>query len=219
MYRQQYEDKLWYTVKVIAATLVVGMFIGWAGTYIRYYFQYLSDEPDKADRDARSHIALVFDEALRTALPFLISGIAFLIIFMVAIWWWNRHSRKKIIVEAKAEADALREQAMLEVSDIKMQADFKAAETIRDSRSDAGRFNADRKSLEEKHQRELDKLGEKLLDRERIIGQLYDRLKDTVSRPKLAAIKKFREEGNEKAAKRLEKQMERQLAELEKMLS
>lgn len=218
MYRQ-YEDKLWYTVKVVAATLAVGIFLGWAGTYIRYYFQYLSSEPGKADRDARSHIALVFDEALRTSLPFLISGGAFLVIFMLAVWWWNRYRRKEIIDAAKAEAETLRERTMLEVSDIKMQADFKAAETIRDARSEAGRFNADRKSLVENHQRELDKHGEKLQDRERIIGQLYDRLKETVSRPKQAAIKKFREEGNEKAAKRLEKQLERQLAELEKLLS
>jgi hypothetical protein len=42
---------------------------------------------------------------------------------------------------------------------------------------------------------------------------------ETVSRPRQTAIKKFREEGNEKAAKRLEKQLERQLAELEKLLS
>ncbi|MCM2357994.1 MAG: hypothetical protein NDI77_07580 [Geobacteraceae bacterium] len=156
---------------------------------------------------------------MRTSLPFLISGGAFLVIFMLSIWWWNRHSRKKIIDEAKAEADALRERTVLEASDIKMQADFKAAETIRDAKSDAGRFNADRQSLEEKHQRELDEREEELKDKEKIIGQLYDRLVETVSRPKLAAIKKFREEGNEKAAKRLEKQLERQLAEIEKLLS
>lgn len=178
---------------------------------------YLAWEPGKAD--ARVHIALVFDEALRTSLPFLISGGAFLVIFMVTIWWWNRYRRMEIIYAAEAEAEALRERTMLELSDIKMQANFKAAETIRDARSEAGRFNADRKSLEEKHQRDLDALGEKLQDRARIVGQLYDRLMETVSRPKLAAIKKFREEGNEKAAKRLEKQLERQLAELEKLLS
>lgn len=216
MYRQ-YEDKLWYTVKVVAATLVVGIAIGWGGTYVYYYLKFLAWEPGKAD--TRVHIALVFDEALRTALPFLISGAAFLVIFMVAIWWCNRHSRKKIIDAAKAEADALRVQTMLEVSDIKMQANFKAAETIRDAKSDAGRFNADRESLEEKHQWELDKREEELKDKERIIGQLYDRLVETASRPKLAAINKFRVEGNEKAAKRLEKQLDRQLAELENLLS
>ena len=51
------------------------------------------------------------------------------------------------------------------------------------------------------------------------IGQLHDRLRETVAKPKLAAIGKFREEGNEKAVKRLEKQQERQLAEIEKLLS
>ena len=216
MYRQ-YEDKLWYTVKVVAATLIVGIFLGWAGTYVYYYFKYLAWEPGKAD--ARVHIALVFDDALTKSLPFLITGAAFLVIFMAALWWWNNNKRKDIIDEAKAEAEVLRQRSMLEVSDTKMQADFKAAETISNAKSDASRFNADREYLEEKHKGELDKLEEKLQDKERIIGQLYERLKETVSRPKEAAIRKFREEGNEKAAKRLEKQLERQLAELEKLLS
>lgn len=217
MYHLREEDKLWYTVKVVVVTLSVGIFIGWAGTYVYYYFKYLAWEPAKAD--TRVHIALVFGEALRTALPYLITGAALLVIFMTALWWWNLNKRMKIIDAAKKEADFLRQETMLEISDVKMEADFQAIETIVNAKSQAARFNADRENVEEKHQREVDALGEKLQEKERIIGRLYNHLQETVSRPKLAAINKFREEGNEKAAKRLEKQLERQLAEIVKLLS
>jgi hypothetical protein len=196
---------------------------GVAATYILNFIYKTSQFPDVNTGTFIAH-------AFNLALPYLIAIIAIAIAIGILDWWLRGTTKAKdnILHEAEALANAIKSKAQEEVDAIKGNAAYEALE-IRDSASYEGariisEAEAYKQQLVQEHH-QLDALRDTLeaefeKKRQHYVEELDGLrrknkiLADELAEARRAGVKKMRQEGNDGGARRLEKKLSKQLADL-----